>query len=77
MATRGIKYVDCYGVDNALVKVGLSLWLNIVNWILNFQVQLTRKLAAFVFVGVMLEKAIQGSSRLTPYVIPVKEDLRP
>lgn len=26
MATRGIKYVDCYGVDNALVRF-LSLWI--------------------------------------------------
>lgn len=28
MATRGIKYVDCYGVDNALVSLSAPFAFN-------------------------------------------------
>lgn len=50
------------------VKVDLSLWLNIVNWIMNFQAQSTRKLADFVFAGVMYGQLLSYLYLIVPFI---------
>lgn len=69
MATRGIKYIDCYGVDNALVSQISCIFYNVFQLLVLFAISMyilfkQVRVADPTFLGYFIEKGVSAAAKV-------------